>query len=153
MITVCRAKTAVGVLSALYDDGIITRVLFPHEIPPAHASTCDDSLPFATQIHAYFRGQRRRFDLPMHIPGTPFRQAVYSAVLALPYGSTATYGDIANLIGHPLAMRAVGTALRLCPLPVIIPCHRVVHKSSAKSAYRGGLDIKRYLLDMEEQYR
>ena len=152
MITICRAETPIGVLCAQYDSGIITRVLFPHETLPAHAAY-DSSLPFTQQIYAYFHGERRRFDLPARIPGTPFRQHVYEAVLAIPYGETATYGDIANAAGHPLAMRAVGTTLRLCPLPIIIPCHRVVHKNSAKSAYRGGIDIKRFLLTLEKQHR
>ena len=149
---VCRAETPFGVLSALYDDGIITRVLFPGEALPSQAASFDDSLPFSVQLYEYLRGDRRVFSLPIFIPGTPFRQSVYRAVMAIPYAATATYGDIAAIAGHPNAMRAVGTTMRLNPLPVLIPCHRVVHKNHAKNAYRGGLDMKRFLLDMESRY-
>ncbi len=149
---ICRAKTPLGILSALYDDGIITRVLFPDEAMPAGAAVFDDTLPFAEQMHEYLCGDRRDFSLPIFIPGTPFRQRVYHAVAAIPYAATATYGDIAAITGHPLAMRAVGTTMRLNPLPVLIPCHRVVHKNHAKNAYRGGLDMKSFLLNMESRY-
>jgi O-6-methylguanine DNA methyltransferase len=149
---ICRAETPLGVLSALYDDGVITRVLFPDEMLPAGASAFDDTLPFAVQMREYLHGDRREFSLPILIPGTPFRQSVYRAVIAIPYATTATYGDIAAMAGHPRAMRAVGTTMRLTPLPVLIPCHRVVHKNHAKSAYRGGLDMKHFLLDMESRY-
>ena len=153
MITACRTDTPIGMMTALYDGDVITRVLFPNETLPAQVSAFDATLPFATQVREYFSGSRRTFDLQLRIPGTPFRQSVYRAVMAIPYGSVSTYGDIAAAAGHPLAMRAVGTTMRLTPLPVLIPCHRVVHKCSTKSAYRGGLDIKHYLLDMEQQYK
>jgi len=153
MITACRTDTPIGMLTALYDGDVITRVLFPHETPPAQTSSFNDNLPFAAQVREYFSGSRRTFDLQLRIPGTPFRQSVYRTVMAIPYGAVATYGDVAAAAGHPLAMRAVGTTMRLTPLPVLIPCHRVVHKGRTKSAYRGGLDIKHYLLDMEQKYK
>lgn len=149
---VCRAETPLGVLSAIYDDGAITRVLFPDEGLPAHCQY-DDALPFAAQMREYFRGERRDFSLPVLIPGTSFRQRVYRAAMAIPYAATATYGDVASMAGHPLAMRAVGTTMKLNQLPILIPCHRVVHKNRAKTAYRGGLGIKRFLLDLEQQYK
>jgi O-6-methylguanine DNA methyltransferase len=148
----CHAKAPFGVLTALYEDGVIRRVLFPDESAGVGYIT-DDSLPFAAQMAEYFAGERHRFDLPLLLPGTPFRQAVYRATLAIPYGSVATYGDVANAAGFPLAMRAVGTSMKLNPLPILIPCHRVVHKDRHRAAYGGGLHIKEYLLDLESRSR
>ncbi len=144
----CRAETPLGVFTALYENGTIRRVLFPDE-EPGSLTVYDDTLPFATQLSEYFAGTRREFSLPMLIPGTPFREAVYKAVIAIPYGGTASYSAVALAAGYPLAMRAVGTAMKLNPLPLLIPCHRVIHKGSKAQAYRGGLDIKSFLLDLE----
>ncbi len=148
----CRAKTPLGVFTALYEDDVIRRVLFPDETANALYTEFDDTLPFAIQMSEYFAGQRRRFDLPVLIPGTPFRQSVYRAAMAIPYGRTASYSDVALAAGHPLAMRAVGTAMKLNQLPLIIPCHRVVHKAANRDAYRGGVDLKSFLLTLEEQH-
>ncbi len=145
----CRAATPLGTFTALYEDGSIRRVLFPDEPCPRNFTIFDDTLPFAAQIAEYFAGQRRDFSLPMLIPGTPFRQAVYHATIGIPYGGTASYSAVALAAGFPLAMRAVGTAMKLNPLPLLIPCHRVVHKGTKAEAYRGGLDIKSFLLDLE----
>ena len=144
----CRAETPLGVFTALYENGTIRRVLFPDE-EPGSFTVYDDTLPFAAQISEYFAGTRREFSLPMLIPGTLFREAVYKAVIAIPYGGTASYSAVALAAGYPLAMRAVGTAMKLNPLPLLIPCHRVIHKGSKAQAYRGGLDIKSFLLDLE----
>ncbi len=144
----CHADSPFGTLTALYEDGVIRRVLFPDESVGVGYIT-DDSLPFAVQIAEYFSGKRLSFDLPVLLPGTPFRQAVYAATMRIPYGRTATYGDVALAAGYPLAMRAVGTTMKLNQLPFLVPCHRVVHKSSSRASYRGGLDIKEALLDME----
>lgn len=144
----CRAQTPLGVFTALYDNGLIARVLFPGEPCPADAAF-DDTLPFASQIGEYFAGRRRGFELPLLIPGTPFRRRVYEAAIGIPYGGTASYSSVALAAGYPLAMRAVGTAMKLNPLPLLIPCHRVVHKARKTEAYRGGLDTKSFLLDLE----
>lgn len=145
----CRADTPLGVFTALYEDGFIRRVLFPDEPCPQSFAFFDDSLPFALQINEYFAGKRRSFSLPMIIPGTPFRQSVYRATIDIPYGGTASYSAVALAAGYPLAMRAVGTAMKANQLPLLIPCHRVVHKAAKIEAYRGGLDIKSYLLTLE----
>ena len=148
----CRIKTPIGKLTALYHNGDIVRVLFADEPISAAYTAFDDTLPFAAQMEAYFAGKRRRFELPIKLSGTPFMQAVYNAALWIPYGHTATYAELALKAGYPRAMRAAGSALRRIPLPILIPCHRVVHKDYTKSAYRGGTDIKSYLLDMEARY-
>lgn len=96
----CHANSPFGTLTALYEDGVIRRVLFPDESVGAGYMT-DDSLPFAVQIAEYFSGMRLSFDLPVLLPGTPFRQAVYAATIRIPYGRTATYGDVALAAGLP----------------------------------------------------
>jgi O-6-methylguanine DNA methyltransferase len=148
----CRVGTPLGVFTALYEDGVIRRVLFPDEACPQGFTFFDDTLPFATQINEYFAGKRRRFSLPMLIPGTPFRQSVYRTVVDIPYGCTASYSQVALAAGYPLAMRAVGTAMKMNHLPLLIPCHRVVHKAAKIDAYRGGLGIKSYLLSLEADH-
>lgn len=145
----CRVQTSLGMFTALYEDGLIRRVLFPDEPCPKNFAVFNDTLPFAKQTAEYFAGQRREFSLPILIPGTPFRHAVYQAVIDIPYGSTASYSAVALAAGYPMAMRAVGTAMKQNPLPLLIPCHRVVHKGSKTQAYRGGLGIKSFLLNLE----
>lgn len=152
MRTACRTQTPLGVFTALYKDGLITRVLFPNESLGAQRITVDDSLPFSHQISEYFDGKRKSFDLPLLIPGTPFRQDVYHATCAIPYGETATYGEVAFAAGYPRAMRAVGSAMKANQLPLLLPCHRVVHKGKCRDAYRGGTGIKQFLLDLEYRY-
>lgn len=149
---VCRVKTPVGVFSALYNNGSIVRVLFPDEPVSAQYNAIDDALPFARQMREYFDGTRHEFSLPMTLCGTPFMQAVYRAALTVPYGGTVSYSALAQMAGYPGAARAAGTALARISLPVLIPCHRIVHKSSTKIAYRGGADMKSYLLDMEARH-
>ncbi len=152
MRSICSVKTPIGRFSALYDNGVIHRVFFPDEALPSGIIT-DNNLDFATQMAEYFEGQRREFDLPMFIPGTPFRQDVYRATMMIPYGETASYAQVAFAAGYPRAMRAVGSTMKATILPIIIPCHRVVHKDYKKKAYRGGLGIKEYLLDLEQRYK
>ncbi|MEL7604312.1 MAG: methylated-DNA--[protein]-cysteine S-methyltransferase [Bacillota bacterium] len=152
MKVACRADTPIGVLTAIYEDGRIRRVLFPDEAYAAADVDTDDTLPFAQQIGEYFEGKRRMFELPIYLSGTRFKHEVYAAVLSIPYGKTATYGEVALMAGHPRAMRAVGTVMRDTPVPILIPCHRVVHQSKKKGAYRGGMDSKNILLDMERRF-
>lgn len=151
--TACPVKTPVGTFTAIYEDGIIRRILFPGETPGADITNFDESLDFAKQIKEYFAGKRKIFDLPVLIPGTDFRRNVYKAAMGIPYGCTAAYSEVALAAGYPLAMRAVGSAMKANQLPLIIPCHRVVHKSEKKFTYSGGDGMKRFLLDMEKKYK
>lgn len=104
---------------------------------------------FEHQFVEYFERRRRVFDLPLELHGTPFQKEVWRAVGDIPYGRTTTYGAIAHLVGRPEASRAVGAANGKNPLPVVIPCHRVVGASGALTGYGGGLPLKRRLLAME----
>ena len=109
------------------------------------------SLASATmQLQEYFAGTRRDFALPLDTRGTPFQKAVWAAVRRIPYGTTATYGQIAGMIGHPRAARAVGRANGANPLPIVIPCHRVVGTNGSLVGYGAGLHIKATLLRLEK---
>jgi methylated-DNA-[protein]-cysteine S-methyltransferase len=101
------------------------------------------------QLDSYFAGELDRFDLPLSLRGTEFQRRVWAAVAAVPYGRTATYSELAAAIGSPRAFRAVGAANGRNPLPVIVPCHRVVGTAGGLTGYGGGLERKRVLLDLE----
>ena len=103
----------------------------------------------ATQLNEYFAGARRKFDLDLKPTGTPFQLEVLDALATIPYGETRSYGEIATQIGRPKAVRAVGAANGRNPLPIVLPCHRVIGTDGNLTGYGGGLEIKRYLLDLE----
>jgi methylated-DNA-[protein]-cysteine S-methyltransferase len=111
-----------------------------------------DSEAFATvtaQLDEYFAGARRTFDLPLELDGTPFQRAVWAQLRAIPYGSTVSYSELAMAIGRPDRVRAVGGAVGRTPVPIIVPCHRVVGADGSLTGYGGGLDRKRALLELE----
>lgn len=101
------------------------------------------------QLTAYFAGERRSFDLPLDQRGTPFQRLVWEAVAAIPYGATRSYQQIARTIGRDAAVRAVGAANGANPLPVVIPCHRVIGADGNPTGYGGGLEMKQRLLALE----
>jgi len=105
--------------------------------------------PYIKQFTAYFNKELTEFDLPIHIKGTPFQLAVWDALMQLPYGTTASYSDIAHRIGNPKAVRAVGGAIGANPILAIIPCHRVIGKNGKLTGFRSGLAMKEFLLEME----
>jgi methylated-DNA-[protein]-cysteine S-methyltransferase len=117
---------------------------------PATAASDDALLTKAeAQLQAYFAGELKHFDLPLSPQGTEFQRRVWHAVAAIPYGSRTTYSGLAEAIGRPRACRAVGAANGRNPLPIVVPCHRVVGASGALTGYGGGLDVKRALLALE----
>ena len=101
------------------------------------------------QLGEYFAGTRTEFDLPLDPTGTAFQRAVWSALLAIPYGETRSYADIARAIGQPTATRAVGAANGQNPISIVTPCHRVIGSSGALTGFGGGLPNKILLLDLE----
>ena len=101
------------------------------------------------QLEEYFAGRRTRFDLPLDLQGTPFQRRVWSALLAIPYGETLTYGELARRIGRPAAARAVGHANGSNPISVIVPCHRLIGANGTLVDYGGGIERKRFLLSLE----
>ncbi len=105
------------------------------------------------QLGEYFALKRTEFDLPLLFTGTEFQQQAWQALLTIPYGETRSYSEQACLIDRPKAVRAVGRTNGLNPIPVVVPCHRVVGKSGKLTGYAGGLEIKRFLLQLESKKR
>lgn len=105
--------------------------------------------PYVSQLAEYFEGSRQTFTLPLDMRGTQFQREVWMALSGIPFGATRSYSEIAALVGRPKAVRAVGAANGANPLPIVIPCHRVIGKSGDLTGYRGGLDIKISLLRHE----
>lgn len=101
------------------------------------------------QYREYERGERTRFELPLAPHGTPFQRSVWQALAGIPFGKTCSYGSIAQSIGAPAAVRAVGAAVGRNPISVIVPCHRVLGSDGSLTGYAGGLDRKRALLSLE----
>jgi methylated-DNA-[protein]-cysteine S-methyltransferase len=101
------------------------------------------------QINAYFRGERRDFDLPLSPAGTEFQRSVWNALCRIPYGRTISYGELAKRLGKPTASRAVGAANGRNPLPIVVPCHRVIGSNGRLTGYYGGTHLKEFLLKLE----
>jgi methylated-DNA-[protein]-cysteine S-methyltransferase len=122
----------------------------PH-VPARVGAGPDDNLfeDVVAQLTEYFAGTRRQFELPLAPAGTPFQQRVWAALLDIPYGQTISYGELAARIGQKSASRAVGLANGRNPLPIVIPCHRVIGANGKLTGYGGGLPIKERLLALE----
>ncbi|GAA4583149.1 methylated-DNA--[protein]-cysteine S-methyltransferase [Planotetraspora phitsanulokensis] len=136
-----------GVLSGLHMEGQ------RHRPPEESFGDLDDTAfdDVSEQLAAYFAGLRTTFDLPMRLVGTPFQQRVWAALREIPHGETISYGELAERIGQPAAVRAVGLANGRNPIGIIVPCHRVVGATGSLVGYGGGLDRKRHLLAFERQ--
>lgn len=132
----------------------LTRVHFqagPHPLRPAR-EWCHDAAPFVrvqTQLMEYFRGARRTFELPLAPEGTSFQLRVWRALSVIPYGETLSYGELARRLGAVNGARAVGLANGANPLPIVVPCHRVIGSDGTLTGFGGGLHIKRSLLALE----
>ena len=114
----------------------------------------EDSQPFRTvaaQIEAYFAGERFKFQCPLSPSGTAFQLKVWGALQRIPYGETISYGELASRIGNPKASRAVGAAVGSNPIPIVVPCHRVIGKSGSLTGFGGGLPAKKMLLELEQR--
>ena len=101
------------------------------------------------QLDSYFARTLREFELPLDLIGTPFQKSAWQALLKIPYGETRSYADQAILCGNPKAVRAIGTANGRNPISIIVPCHRVIGKDGSLTGYGGGIDRKRFLLELE----
>jgi methylated-DNA-[protein]-cysteine S-methyltransferase len=147
VVPVHGVDTPIGRLWLSGDADGLTRLAFHR---PEEAS-CPNPLfaQAAEQLRAYFAGELERFDLPLAPHGTDFQLNVWAALREIPYGATTTYSALAAAIGRPDACRAVGAANGRNPLPVIVPCHRVIGAAGALTGYGGGLDRKRRLLALE----
>lgn len=139
------------------DDVGITRISFQEgttAVRPDPAWHLDEE-PLAEareQLQAYFAGVLQTFDLPLSLKGTPFQRDVWKALQAIPYGETTTYGELARRIGRPKAVRAVGAANGQNPIPIVVPCHRVIGSNGTLTGYAGGVQLKKALLILERTH-
>lgn len=147
--------TPIDELRIVERDGAITAIEFAPHAPPTDAmGERDDTVPVlaaaVSQLREYFAGERTTFDLPLAAPGTDFQHSVWRELQAIPYGATASYGEIAARLGKgPGHSRAVGAANGRNPIPVVVPCHRVIGSNSTLTGFAGGLRRKQVLLDLE----
>jgi len=149
--------TAIGKLLLTADADEMTTVIFPDKTGEVDLSTrveCGEGVleHCATQLREYFDGSRQQFDLPLAPAGTEFQRSVWQALLEIPYGETVTYAWVAKHVGRPTAYRAVGAANGQNPIPIIIPCHRVVGSDGSLTGFGGGLMLKRALLQIEQPF-
>ncbi len=143
-------ETPVGRMALLGEGEVLTGLRLPNAPLPRIAQRETPLLAEASrQVLAYFSGQLRVFDLPLSPYGTEFRRKVWAALADIPWGETRSYAQIAAAIGSPKAVRAVGQANHHNPIPIIIPCHRVVGSNGALTGYGGGLELKQKLLELE----
>jgi methylated-DNA-[protein]-cysteine S-methyltransferase len=151
-----RYESPLGPLTLAGSRGVLHRVHLPNEAPQlAERERAAPGLAEAlSQLEQYFAGERRAFELALEPHGDELQREVWRALLRIPYGETTTYGAIARELGvggtaHDPPARVVGTAIGRTPIPIVIPCHRVVASDGALRGYRGGLELKRALLDFE----
>lgn len=146
--------TPIGTLRLVADDQGLREIWFERgrqqKSPQANWQRAAEPLTEARrQLQEYFAGSRQHFELPLHPLGTPFQLEVWWELARIPYGATVSYGEIARRIGQPLAVRAVGAANGRNPLPIVLPCHRVIGSDGSLTGFGGGLPTKRYLLSLE----
>jgi methylated-DNA-[protein]-cysteine S-methyltransferase len=144
-------ESLVGRIAIAEKDGFISYVYITDEVPEDAEIRETPLLAEAVrQFDDYFSGKLKEFTLPLAPEGTAFMKQVWAALQEIPYGKTASYGEIAGRIGKPKAARAVGLANNRNPIPIIIPCHRVIGANGSLTGYAGGLDMKRKLLELEK---
>ena len=150
MRTMMTIRCPLGVLRLYAESDQLVGVDLPDHPGAASVERRTDVLiRTAAQLAEYFAGERRVFDLPLAPRGSEFQVGVWRALLRIPYGETCSYGDIARSVGRPDASRAVGAANGRNPIPIIVPCHRVVGSKGELTGFGGGLDTKRWLLEHE----
>lgn len=150
MVNTYYYDTEIGKIYISEEDNFITCIRFEHEVSQTEILKETKILKEAgKQINEYLKGSRKIFDLPLLPIGTAFQKKVWEALKNIPYGKTKSYSEIAAIIGNEKACRAVGNANNKNPIPIIIPCHRVVGSNGKLVGYAGGLFIKNFLLNLE----
>ena len=154
MILCRRIDSPVGPLMLAAGDDGLRHIKFRENRHPAdrsdwHGGDSPVLQAAEAQLREYFAGERRAFDLPLAPRGTPFQLQVWQALARIPYGSTVSYAQLAQAVGNPEAMRAVGAANGRNPLPIVLPCHRVIGADGALVGFGGGLPVKEFLLRLE----
>ena len=146
-------ETIIGRFGVIAEDGMIARVLLPGEEEDFEAGDDEILKETRSQIEEYLEGERKDFSVPLYRTGSDFYVSVWKALEEIPYGETRTYQEIAEEIGNKDAARAVGSACNANPLPILVPCHRVIGKNGKLTGYRGGLGIKSQLLELERMLK
>ncbi|MGB9758078.1 MAG: methylated-DNA--[protein]-cysteine S-methyltransferase [Candidatus Bipolaricaulaceae bacterium] len=147
-----KVPTVWGIFYGGWEGPEILGLRFPGDPPNPPLLESPLLWQLAAELDEYFRGERARFTVPMKLVGPPFYRLVWEELLCIPYGETLTYGDLAKRLGRPRAARAVGLALARNPLPIIVPCHRVVGKNGL-GGFGPGRAWKEKLLSLEASYR
>ena len=145
-------ESDIGTIGITERDGRITNVYITNDELPQDMQLNETPLlkEAVKQLKGYLAGELKEFSLPLEPSGTDFMKQVWSALCEIPYGETASYKDIAEKVGKPKAARAVGLANNRNPIPIFIPCHRVIGANGSLTGYRGGLEMKKKLLDLEK---
>lgn len=153
-MNVLTIDSPLGALQLMSDGEHLTAINFPNQHRDNTDSTGPDQVlrSARSQLEEYFAGQRQHFDLPLAASGTPFQESVWQALAAIPWGEVRSYRDIAAAIGKPKAVRAVGAANGRNPLPIVVPCHRVIGADGSLTGFGGGLPLKVQLLTLEGSY-
>lgn len=156
MMYYCYFETPIGELLLAGEADALSMIGFPkgamrRDPEPEWIYNEDPFVTTQTQLTEYFDGERKEFDLPLKFDGTEFQVSVLEALQSIPYGETTSYGAIAKQIGRPKATRAVGAANGRNPIPIIVPCHRVIGSSGDLTGFGGGLDTKEELLRLEAE--
>lgn len=145
-------ETPLGPLRLVSNGKALTRIEFPNQHGEDGEAGHDEVLQLCErQLREYFDGKRQVFDLPLAAGGTEFQQQVWAALRAIPFGERRSYRDIANGIGNAKAVRAVGAANGKNPIPIVVPCHRVVGSDGSLTGFAGGLAAKQLLLQLESR--
>jgi methylated-DNA-[protein]-cysteine S-methyltransferase len=148
-------RTDIGTVGIAECGGFITHLFFEPGtlLPDAEILETKLTSEAFRQLNSYLSGKLKHFSLPLSPPGTPFMRDVWNVLSTIPYGTTVTYKGIAAAVGNPLAVRAVGMANHRNSIPIFIPCHRVIGSDGTLTGYRGGLAMKKHLLDLELKFR
>lgn len=145
--------TPIGTIGLTEDGEGISGLRFQYKPEPGMIQKETSLLQDARiQLEEYFGGKRKEFQLPLSMKGTPFQQSVWKALRTIPYGELRSYKQIAQQVNSPRAFRAVGMANHVNPVSIIVPCHRVVGADGNLTGYGGGMDAKKYLLDLERKW-
>ena len=142
-------QSPVGDLTLTEEDGALTGLYFGRRSLEGEEGLTALLERASRQLEEYFAGKRKQFDLPLSLRGTEFQRQVWAALRDIPYGETRSYGQIAQAVGRPKAVRAVGMANHRNPISIIVPCHRVVGADGSLTGYGGGLENKKFLLALE----
>ncbi|TDF36296.1 methylated-DNA--[protein]-cysteine S-methyltransferase [Alteromonadaceae bacterium M269] len=142
-------KTPIGLVEVKANVKGLVSIAFIDEAERIGGNNSEHTDEAVKQLDEYFRGQRKTFSLNLDANGTEFQESVWKALVDVPYGETASYGEIAKRIGKPKAMRAVGAANGRNPLAIVVPCHRIIGSTGKLVGYASGVDRKTFLLDLE----